>query len=95
MAMYGKIFFTSLRILLNIFIRLTKCNSFSEAVSNNQHFQKPTRHDFQAQIREALRTAKERQRHRSRGLHNQIGSRIRQQEFWSDERPEETEQTNE
>lgn len=63
-----------------------------EAVCNNEHFSKPTRSDFQIHIREALRTAKERQRHRMRGP--QTANRIREQNFWSDERREETTEEN-
>lgn len=96
MAIYGKIFFISLHILLNILVRLTNyrisCISFSEAVCNNRHFERPARSDFQAHMREALRTAKERLRHKMYRTRTQTAnSRIRQrQDFWCDERPEET-----
>jgi len=63
--------------------------AFSEAVSNNRHFEKSTRSDFQMHMREALRTAMERLRHRLRGSRTQTAnSMIHRQDFWSDERPE-------
>jgi len=89
-----------LYLFVNIFICLTNdsvfCISFSEAVSNNRHFEKPTRSDFQMHMREALRTAKERLRHRLRGSRTQTANfMIRRQDFWNDERPEQIiEQTN-
>lgn len=54
-----------------------------EAVCNNEHFSKPTRTDFQRHIREALRTAKERQRHRINGRKRTDNS-LREQNFWID-----------
>ncbi|XP_067210358.1 probable E3 ubiquitin-protein ligase DDB_G0283893 [Linepithema humile] len=65
-----------------------------EAVCNNEHFSKPTRTDFQRHIREALRTAKERQRHKERGR-KQTVNRPREQNFWNDELEETEERLNE
>lgn len=71
--------------------------SFPDAVCSNRNFAKPTRSEFQLVMREALRTAKERLRHRVRCPHappvaDQEG-RIRR-DFWDDrsddDRPEET-----
>lgn len=46
---------------------------FSEGVCRNQYFQKPTRSEFQAHMREALRVAKERHRNRMRGPRTRTG----------------------
>jgi len=66
MGIYGKIFFIFLHITVVIIIACLGTNNvllevfFLEAVCSNQHFQKPTRSEFQVQFWEALRTAKER-----------------------------------
>ncbi|GAB1860461.1 hypothetical protein CAJAP_01540 [Camponotus japonicus] len=60
-----------------------------EGVCQNKHFEKPTRSEFQAQMREALRMSKERYRSRSRrnivardgGARNQRDRR----NLWNDE----------
>ncbi|CAL1677372.1 unnamed protein product [Lasius platythorax] len=64
-----------------------------EAVCFNQHFERPTRSEFQVQFREALRTAKERLRHRIRDSRTRSINRVRRninRDLWNDERPEET-----
>ncbi|CAL1672681.1 unnamed protein product [Lasius platythorax] len=59
-----------------------------EAVSSNRYFDKPTRSEFQRQIREALRTAKERCRSRARMRRiRRTGNHRR--DFWSDDVQEE------
>ncbi|XP_070169803.1 uncharacterized protein [Polyergus mexicanus] len=60
-----------------------------EAVCSNQHFQKPTRSEFQRLFREALRTAKERLRHRMRDPRTRPINRERRINLWNDEEPEE------
>ncbi|XP_029680027.1 uncharacterized protein LOC115245722 isoform X2 [Formica exsecta] len=66
------------------------------AVCRNRHFQKPTRSEFQVQMREALRVAKERHRSRMRGPRTRTGEAARiNRDLWSDERIEgEDEETN-
>lgn len=65
---------------------------FSEATCRNKYFKKPTRSEFQRQIREALRTAKERCRSKRRGPRSRAADpRIRT--FWNEE--EELEQSRE
>jgi len=69
---------------------------FSEAVCTNRHFEKPTRSEFQMQFREALRTAKERLRHRLRGSRIRPNNRERiNRRLWSDEQPEVTDAVEE
>ncbi|XP_032690531.1 uncharacterized protein LOC116853509 [Odontomachus brunneus] len=53
-----------------------------EAVCGNRHFSKPTRAEFQAQMREAIRTAKQRCRNRTRGP---LGPNLRERNFWTEE----------
>lgn len=61
-------------ICLRIIINITSCvlndNAiclyFLDGVCQNKHFEKPTRSEFQVQMREALRMSKERHRSRSR-----------------------------
>lgn len=63
--------------------------SFPEAVCRNRHFEKPTRSEFQAHMREALRVAKERCRNKMRGSRTRTAvRRDTRRDFWSDERPE-------
>lgn len=59
------------------------CISVSEAMCDNINFSKPTRSKFQAQMRDALRTAKERYRHKARG-DKQPADRNRRN-LWADE----------
>lgn len=69
------------------------CVYLSEGVCQNKHFEKPTRSEFQAQMREALRMAKERHRARSRKNKGQQatgnGAMIQERNLWNDERPQE------
>lgn len=64
------------------------CISIPDGVCNNQHFQRPTRSEFQTQMKEVLRMAKERLRHkrRPRGPRMQpaAGERNRRR-LWDDE----------
>lgn len=53
---------------------------------NNKHFDKPTRSEFQAHMREALRTAKERLRSKTRGHRMQMVNNRNRRNLWSDER---------
>ncbi|EZA51523.1 THAP domain-containing protein, partial [Ooceraea biroi] len=67
--------------------RLTR--AIYEAVCGNQHFNKPTRSEFQTHMREALRSAKERLRHKLRGPRTEAAdARNHRRDFWSDEQPE-------
>lgn len=61
---------------------------FLDAVCNNRYIQNPTRSEFQVQMHEALRTAKERSRSRARGLRS-IAANPRPRNFWNDEQREE------
>ncbi|XP_067215271.1 uncharacterized protein [Linepithema humile] len=58
-----------------------------DGVCNNRHFQKPTRSEFQAQMKEILRTAKERLRHKRRGPRTQSTANRRRihRDLWNDE----------
>lgn len=58
----------------------------------NRYFNKPTRSEFQTLMREALRAAKERCRHRIRGARKQV-SNSRTRDFWNDEPQERQEAT--
>jgi len=60
---------------------------FTDAVCNNKHFPKPTRSEFQAQAKEALRVAKERAR-RLRGPRARMAN-PKDRDFWNDQEPEE------
>lgn len=66
---------------------------FLDGVCQNKHFEKPTRSEFQAQMREALRMSKERYRSRSRrntdarGARNQRNRRDLNDERSNDEQP--------
>lgn len=62
--------------------------SFSEAVSSNHYFDKPTRSEFQRQIREALRTAKERCRSKTR-MRRMRHAGNQRRDFWNDDPEEE------
>ncbi|KAM0735059.1 hypothetical protein ACS0PU_011172 [Formica fusca] len=64
-----------------------------DGVCQNRHFEKPTRSEFQMQMREALRMSKERHRSRSRKktIPHGGGARI-QRDLWNDERSNETDQ---
>ncbi|XP_070169517.1 uncharacterized protein [Polyergus mexicanus] len=66
-----------------------------EAVCSNRHFEKPTRSEFQLQFREALRTAKERLRHRMRDRRTRSNNCERRinRNLWNDERPQESTNT--
>ncbi|XP_024871220.1 putative uncharacterized protein DDB_G0282133 [Temnothorax curvispinosus] len=57
------------------------------AVSDNKHFEKPTRSEFQRYLREALRAAKQRQRthNRKKDNGNRNKERNAAQEYWADE----------
>lgn len=86
-AIYGMTFFHFL-LLFTINIRIffyVYCILFAEAVCNNKHFPRPTRSEFQAYAKEALRTAKERARSKLRGQRVQVPNR-RNRDFWNDER---------
>nr|XP_012214534.1 PREDICTED: uncharacterized protein LOC105667362 [Linepithema humile] len=60
-----------------------------EAISSNRYFNKPTRSEFQLQIREALRTAKE--RCRSKAHKRRTRTDNHRHDFWSDDVPEQIE----
>lgn len=60
------------------------CTSVPDGVCNNHHFQKPTRSEFQVHMKEVLRTAKERLRHKTRGPRRQFAERNRRN-LWTDE----------
>ncbi|XP_072757498.1 uncharacterized protein [Anoplolepis gracilipes] len=56
-----------------------------DAVCHNQHFDKPTRTEFQMQFRETLRAAKERVKHRLRGPRTRaINHERRDCNLWTD-----------
>lgn len=57
---------------------------FTEAICNNIHFPKPTRSQFQAQAKEALRAAKERARSKLRGPRARVQN-PQNRNFWTDE----------
>ncbi|XP_070167936.1 uncharacterized protein [Polyergus mexicanus] len=59
------------------------------AVCNNRYINNPTRSEFQAQMREALRTGKERWRSRARGPGSTHPVNPRPRDCWSDERQQE------
>lgn len=63
--------------------RITK--AIYEAVSNNKYFKKPNRSEFQTHMREALRTAKERNRSRRNNNRRLQSGR----DYWDDEETEE------
>lgn len=73
------------------------CISVPNGVCNNRHFQKPTRSEFQAHMKEVLRTAKERLRHKRRGPRTQSTANRRRihRDLWNDEQQEEAEKTDE
>jgi len=56
----------------------------------NKHFEKPTRSEFQAQMREALRMSKERHRSRSRKTIPHGGGTRVQRDLWNDEQSNES-----
>lgn len=57
----------------------------------NKYFEKPTRMEFQAQMREALRISKERHRSRSRKrTATRSGGARNQRDFWNDKRSNES-----
>lgn len=52
-------------IFFSVFVRvIMPYYYFLDAVCRSQHFEKPQRAEFQNQMRDALRTSKERHRHR-------------------------------
>lgn len=57
---------------------------FLDAVCNNRHFNKPTRAEFQAYTREALRSAKQRHRISCRVQRDKEQHVRRAREFWND-----------
>lgn len=82
----------NLKKIVNIMflIYLMLIVSFPEAVCKNRYFQKPTQSEFQAQMRETLRVAKERYRSRMRGPRARRVEATRiNRDLWSDERTEE------
>ncbi|XP_036146328.1 uncharacterized protein LOC118646786 [Monomorium pharaonis] len=63
-----------------------------EAVCRNRYFEKPTRSEFQACMKEALRTAKERHRSRTRGPRPRRAAREQiRRDLWNDEREDDNE----
>lgn len=63
---------------------------FLDGVCQNRHFEKPTRSEFQTQMKEALRMSKERHRSRSRRriVPRDDGARAAraiQRDLWDDE----------
>ncbi|XP_067208346.1 uncharacterized protein [Linepithema humile] len=56
-----------------------------DAVSNNKHFEKPTRSEFQCYMREALRSAKQRHRTYKRQNRSRKKERNVAQKYWADE----------
>lgn len=98
MTIYSNIVVASIIIIYSIFslITIIYCDvSFSEAVCCNKYFDKPTRSEFQTQMKDALRTAKERHRSKVRGPNRraQINAPSIQRDFWNDE--EENQQRDE
>lgn len=85
-AIYGTIFFLFSLLVLMLLLRIINysVHFFAEAVCNNKHFPKPSRSEFQAQAKEALRAAKERARSKLRGPCAYVPPRNR--DFWNDER---------
>ncbi|XP_025162463.1 uncharacterized protein LOC105183022 isoform X2 [Harpegnathos saltator] len=61
-----------------------------DGICRNRHFERPLCSEFQTQMQAALRTAKERHRHRRRGT-TAGGPRI-QRDLWGDDREEEQEE---
>jgi len=87
-AIYGMIFYDFWEHICHYHAYFTynvTCIFFSEAICNNRYFEKPTRSEFQAQMREALRTAKGRLQSKIRGPRKQPGDGINRN-FWNDER---------
>ncbi|XP_011859031.1 PREDICTED: uncharacterized protein LOC105556544, partial [Vollenhovia emeryi] len=97
-AIYGMIFFLSLLTIPYCFnhVLCINCTAlhyilFVESMCNNKHFPKPTRSEFQAQAKEALRAAKERARSKVRGPRQRVPN-PRDRNFWNDEQEPEQEQ---
>lgn len=61
--------------------------TFSEAMSSNRYFDKPTRSEFQRQMREALRTAKQRCRNKILVQHKRHTGNHRY-DLWNDDEQE-------
>lgn len=70
--------------------RLTK--AIYSAVCRNQHFQRPQRSEFQVHMRDALRAAKERYRHKERKQQRMAAGPRIQRDLWNDEYVEEAEE---
>lgn len=72
------------------------CLYFLDGVCQNKHFEKPTRSEFQIQMREALRMSKERHRSRSRKkpVSRDRNARIHRN-LWNDEANDEESNTEE
>ncbi|XP_070156512.1 uncharacterized protein [Polyergus mexicanus] len=80
---------------MDIFERIDEEGYSDVRLCSNWHFEKPTRSEFQLQFREALRTVKERLRHRMRDRRTRSNNCERRinHNLWNDERPQESTNT--
>jgi len=78
-------FFLNIFVIIAYFTYNVTCISFSEAVCNNKHFEKPTRSEFQAQMKKALRTAKERLRSKMRPRKQFVTDVTIRRNMWNDD----------
>ncbi|KAL0120434.1 hypothetical protein PUN28_008260 [Cardiocondyla obscurior] len=63
--------------------RLTK--AIYDAICRNPNFERPQRSEFQRHMRDALKTSKERHRHRQRNQHRPAISPVIQRNLWNDD----------
>jgi hypothetical protein len=91
-AIYGTISILQyILILLRTLLMMiyNYCVFFSEAASSNRYIKKPTRSEFQRQMREALRATKERCRSKTCMRRTR---RDQRRDFWNDDVVEENEE---